>query len=99
MLTKVATQDSTIAAEEMLTKDALRWSNKIEQYDRRENLKIHGLKVEEHEEWREVVARMITKDLGIHLNKKTEISQLPMKFQLGFRKLQLMEFHSPLQLL
>ena len=67
LLIKIAEQDSTIAAQEKLTKDALRWSNKIEQYSRRENLKIHGLKVEEHEECCEVVARMITKDLGIHL--------------------------------
>ena len=67
LLIKIAEQDSTIAAQEKLTKDALRWSNKIEQYSRRENLKIHGLKVEEHEECCDVVARMITKDLGIHL--------------------------------
>ena len=66
---KVADQSSIIDNYEQKINDALIWANKNEQYSRRNNLKIHGLRVKQNESYCDATSRLFKDSLGIDLNE------------------------------
>jgi hypothetical protein len=49
--------------------ETIKWANRNEQYSRRNNLKIHGIKLGDGENCRLAVCKVLTEDLGIHLKE------------------------------
>ena len=66
----ILTQKSSIIDNyEQKINDALIWANKNEQYSRRNNLKIHGLRVKQNESYCDATSRLFKDSLGIDLNE------------------------------
>ena len=66
----ILTQKSSIIDNyEQKINDALIWANKNEQYSRRNNLKIHGLRVKQNESYCDAKSRLFKDSLGIDLNE------------------------------
>ena len=49
--------------------DALIWAKKNEQYSRRNNLKIHGMRVKQNESYCDAISRLFKDSLGIDLKE------------------------------
>ena len=69
LMKKVNDQSILISQQKVQITEALQWANKNEQYSRRNNLKIHGLKVEDKTSYRLAVSNMLNNKLGIHLKE------------------------------
>ena len=67
--TNLSRQNAIIEDQKNLINQTLKWTNKNEQYSRRNNLKIYGLERGENENCRLAVSNLITNILGIPLKE------------------------------
>ena len=70
LTTKLDETSSKMDDKESQIIDALKWSNRNEQYSRRHNIKIQGLEVDENQDYRLAVSNLLTNKLGIHLERE-----------------------------